>query len=437
MSATWSLAGPIVATQLAAIAMGFVDTIMVGPLGTVPLGAVAVGNAVFLILGLGLAGVLMALDAIVGNLNGAKALRETGNALWQGYWLALGLGTLATPLFFDVGWIMRLMGQSDAVADGAAAYLFGRSWSMVPWLLFTAQRSFLSGIGNTRVLIVFAVTGALVNVPANYAFIHGAWGFPALGLMGVGIATTVAQTVMLLLAGWVVHVVYDRQRYGLEPRRPERAMLRRILRLGGPFGFHLAAELGSISAMAVMAGWISEASLGAHQVAFTLCAVTFMVPLGVSMAASVRVSHCLGARDPERARLAGWVALIMGAAFMMVTALIMVLWPRYFLGIFSPPADVMELGVGLLYVGTAFQVSDGIQVVGAAVLRGTGDTRTPALANLVIHWGIGLPLGYVLAIPLGMGVSGLWVGFTAGLTGVAVVCVRKFATLGNQGFSRS
>ena len=422
---TWRLAFPVVLTQVANMAMGVVDTLMAGHLGEVELGAVGIGNALFITIGLGAAGVLMALDAIVGRLFGAGERARCGHALWQGYWIAAVLGPLLTLPFLDAGGVLRLLGQTEPVVAAATDYLAGRAWSMTPFVLYAAMRGFLSGVGNTRILFAISIVANVVNVAATGVLVFGWLGLPALGVAGIGWATTVATTLMIAHGVAVIHTGAYRE-YFATSRRPDRAVLHEIATLGVPFGLHLAAEVGSFSALAVFAGWLGEAALGAHQVVMTLAALTFMVPLGISAAASVRVAQSLGQRDPARAALAGRISLVMGTGFMALAGLAFLLIPGPLVRLFTSSPAVIDIGTTVLRVAGLFQVSDGLQVIAAGCLRGTGDTRTAFVANLGLHWAVGIPLGCLLAFPLGFGAAGLWAGTTFGLTLIALVLCRRF-----------
>ena len=430
------LALPVVATQVSLMLMGVVDTIMVARLGETELDGVAIGNALLFIVASGLSGVLYALDALVGQLHGAGDREGTGRALWQGYWLALALGVLGALVFVDGAALARLVGQSEAVSIECGRYLDGRVWAMPAAIVWAAQRSFLSGVGDTRAVMVVSLLANVVNALLDWALIYGKLGAPALGTYGAGLATGLCICAMVAHAAWVIH--RRGSGYAATKVAPDPKAIWRLLVLGVPVGLHLAGEMGVFSATAFLAGRLGETALAAHQIALNLSALTFMVPLGVSFAASVRVAQCIGAGDTDGAARAGRIALGLGVAFMACSALVLISLPTWLIGLYTPKPAVVAAGASLLRVAALFQISDALQVVGAGCLRGTGDTRSAMIANLVAHWGIGLPLGALLCFPLGLGVTGLWIGLTASLTVVGIwLCVRflggKWRTRGRLG----
>ncbi|MFC1706543.1 MATE family efflux transporter [Planctomycetota bacterium] len=419
------MAVPVVFTQLSMMGMGIVDTLMVGRLGEVALGAVSIGNTIYFTIAIVLMGCVMGTEPVIGRAEGAGRRAECGRALWQGLWLAAAFGAPVTLLLRDAAWLAELLGQRPEIVEGSAAYLAGRAYAITPFLLFAAQRYFLNAVGNTRAVMVVALAANVLNVIADYALIFGKLGFPALGVQGAGYATSVSMLGMAVLAGVMVFGGAYRT-YGVRPRFPSWTRIREVLRLGIPLGMQLGAEMGVFAVAAVMAGWLGKTPLAAHQVALTLASVTYMVPLGVSVAASVRVSQCLGAKDPAAAERAGKITLGLGAAFMSLAAIVFLTMPTLLVRLFTDEPGVIATGRTLICVAGLFQISDGLQVVAAGCLRGAADTKTPLLANLIGHWGVGLPLGYLLAFRCGLGVTGLWIALTTSLTIVGVVLAVRF-----------
>ncbi|MFT5434733.1 MAG: MATE family multidrug resistance protein [Myxococcota bacterium] len=426
LNKTLRLAGPIVAAQLTRTLMSTVDTIMVGRLGEAELGAVALGSAVFMTIMVMMSGVLMALDALVGRAFGADKPREAGRLLWQGYWVGLVFGVIGTPLFFQTEWLGNLLGQQASVSAAMDSYLSGRAWAVLPLLAFTAQRAALSGINLTRIILLTAVVGNVANVTFNWMFIFGGLGAPELGVYGAGLATSLSHLVMAGYAALVIHSPGLRERYATGFHPPDWQIINTLLRFGTPLGLHLGLEFGGFGAAAVLAGWLGETALAAHHVALSLVSVTFRIPLGLSLAASVRVAQELGASNAAGAMLAGRVGLGLGLAAMVCTATVFTLAATPLVQIFTDEANVIVLGAALVQMAAFFQLSDGLQVVAAGCLRGTGDTQSSFWANLVGHWGIGLPVGYWLAFHTSLGPRGLWFGLTVGLTIVGVVLSWRF-----------
>ncbi|MDF1562986.1 MAG: MATE family efflux transporter [Deltaproteobacteria bacterium] len=423
------------ATQLGMMAMGLVDIVMVGPLGTESLAAVSVGNSVFFALLILCLGVVQALDPLVAQAVGARDREAAGRHLWQGAWLAVFLGIPLTLLFIDCTWMFRLLAQEEAVSVLAGDYLAGRAYSILPFLVFAAGRSFLNGLGDTRPVMWVALGANAVNAAADWVLIYGNLGAPRLGVMGAGLATSIVRVCMLA----AVFVLLARPHYAAlrgRPAWPHLGHLRRIANVGLPIGGQLFLEVGLFATMSIFSGWLGARAQAAHQIALSLASFSFMAPLGLSMGATVRVGHAVGAGRLDAAERAGKVAIALGAAIMGTGAVFFLLFPRALSSIFSPEPEVLATSAVLVAIAGIFQVSDGVQVVATGCLRGAGDTRTPFWANALSHWALGVPLAWLLAFPGEMGVRGLWWGITASLTGVAVVETILFLRGGWRSLAR-
>jgi multidrug resistance protein, MATE family len=304
----------------------------------------------------------------------------------------------------------------------AMPYLRVIPLSALPLLLYATFRRYLQGIHAVRPVMTALVTANLVNVAANWVLIYGHLGAPALGVEGAAWATVAARVYM---AGflYVAIVCVHRQRGDAHPHVPfvlEPERIRRLVALGVPAASQVTLEVGVFAAVSALAGRLDPVSLGAHQIALNIAALAFMVPLGLSSAGAVRVGHAVGARDAIRAVHAGWTAFGVGAAIMLAMGLTFLVVPRPLLRAFTDDPRLLDIGVQLLAIAAAFQLFDGTQAVATGVLRGVGDTRTPMIMNVIGHWVLGLPAGYVLCFRAGWGVAGLWVGLSIGLTFVAL-----------------
>jgi len=286
----------------------------------------------------------------------------------------------------------------------------------MPVMLFATQRAFLSGIGNTRAILHAALWANVANALADWLFIYGNLGAPELGVQGAGYATSICSVVMVLAGVWSIHRGEYDSDYGLQLAAPDWEVIRRIFRLGIPFALHLFVEIGGFTVAALLAGRLGDLALGAHQVAMTLASCTFMVPLGISVAASVRVAQSVGAQKLDDAELSAKVAMIMGVSFMAVSATTFVLLPELLAGLFVDKRELVVAAAGLVQIAGLFQISDAIQVVSGGCFRGVGDTRTPFVMNFIAHWFIGIPLGIWLAFERGWGVKGLWWALIVALT---------------------
>ena len=419
-----SLALPVVIAEVGWLAMQIVDIGMVGRLGPEAIGAVGVGSALFMVLGVLGMGLLLGLDPLVAQAFGARRTAECERWLKHGLLLAvvvtvpLTVASLAGLRFLDVwGFDPRVLGQ-------ASAYLQIITWSMLPLLVYAALRRYLQAINIVRPIMVVLITANVINAIANWMLVFGNWGAPALGVEGAGWATCISRTYMVAALGVVVFTRATRlQRLWADDTRFEWDRMRRLLVLGWPAAVQTTLEFGVFAAVTVLAGWLEPQTLAAHQIVANLAGLTFMVPLGISAAGGVRVGQAVGRRDAVGARRAGWLALGLGVTFMSVAAATFVTMPGPILRLFTADTSVLETGVVLLQLAALFQLFDGVQVVATGVLRGLGDTRTAMLSNLAGHWVVGLPVGYALCFSWGMGVVGLWVGLSLGLILVGVVLV--------------
>ena len=435
----FKLAIPIAAAQAGIALMGVVDTAVVGRLGAAALGAVGLANGLYFAVGVVGIGIVMGLDPLVAQSFGALDRPRARALLWQGAWLALFVSlALAIPLAFAPR-LVDAAGIEPEVARGAKAFLWWRLPGLFPLLLFVAVRSYLQAAGVTRPLIISTVVANLANFLLDLLLVFGggqlpAWTgplrlIPPLGPAGSGAATSlcsVLQALMLIAATRPL-------REAARPRRsPKLRDLRAAVRVGLPVGLQMGAEVSVFALVGVLAGRLGQMSIAAHQIAISLASFTFCAALGVGNAGSVRVGWAIGARDTTAARRSGLVAFATGAAIMTLSALSFWLLPRQIASLLTDRADVLAASAPLLAVAAVFQISDGVQAVGAGVLRGAGDTRFAFLANLVGHYLIGLPIAVALGLVFGRGVIGLWWGLCAGLTAVAAGLLARFVRLSSR-----
>lgn len=428
-----ALSAPIVLSQLAQVSNGLVDTAMVGRLGPTALAGVALGSSVFFWIALMCLGVVLAVGPMVSQAHGARDDTGVARSVRQGLWMALALTLPCLAVLYSVEPLLDLTGQDAEVQRIAGGYLRAVAWGIFPFLGFGALRSFVEGLARPVPVTVIALSAVGVNVLANYTYIYGRFGFPEMGPVGVGWAT--ATSFWYLFAAMVLYVMAKRslRHYGIfaELRRPDLAYFRDLFRIGWPIGISFGIESGLFTATAILAGALGAASLAAHQIALQCAAFTFMVPLSVGIAGSVRVGQAIGAGRVDAARRSGWTAIGLSFLFMCGTALLFLTLPEPLIGVFlqtDRPENraVVELGITLLGIAGAFQVFDGIQAAAAGALRGMKDTRLPMLIGLVTYWGLGLTTAYVLGLHKGYGAPGLWWGLVIGLAGAAIGLTLRF-----------
>ncbi len=423
-----ALAVPVALSELGWMAQGVVDTIMVGRLGPAAIGAVALGNAVCYTPSIFGAGLMLGLDTLVSQAYGRKDHDECHRWLAQGVYLAC---FAAVPIMAAIAlasvWLPRF-GIAAEVAVPASAYMRRFLWGTLPLLLYGATRRYLQGVGQVRVVTVAYVLANLVNWFLNWVLIYGKLGMPALGVNGSAISTVFARISMaIVLLGFAWR--YERKRGHPLFRHwaaPQAARLRSLLRLGAPAAGQILLEVGAWNLATFSAGYLTPVALATHQIVLNYASVTYMVPLGISAAAAVSVGHAVGAGDAARARRAGWMALALGAGFMLLAAVVLLLWPVPLIELYTRDARVLAVGPALLGIVAAFELFDGIQTVSTGALRGLGETRAPMLANLVGYWVLGLPLGFFLCFGLKWGIYGLWIGLTLALIVIALALMARW-----------
>jgi len=422
------LAAPIVGGQVAITGLTFVDTVMAGRLSAIDLAAVAVGASVWAAVSLAVLGVLLAVPPFVAELDGAGRHEEVGPFARQALWLGLALSAVAVALVVSARPLLVAFDVRPEMIPLATGYLRALSWGIPFWVVYLVARFTTEGLGLTRPILYFGLLGLPVDVFANWVLMYGRLGFPRLGAVGCGHATAVVW-----LAQCVAMLVYlaRRRRYrplGLFARleRPRAATLGEILRVGLPSGGSLFVEVSMFATAALLLASLGPAVVAAHQVAINFAALTFMVPLGISLGIAVRVGHAVGRRDPAAARFSAFVGCGLALACQIVTAVVMVTLPRRIARVYTSETEVVAIAASLLLLAALFQLSDGVQVSAAGALRGLKDTRVPMGIVVVAYWLVGLPLGYLLTFRSGLGARGMWVGMIAGLTVAAVLLAARF-----------
>ncbi|QEH35278.1 Multidrug resistance protein NorM [Aquisphaera giovannonii] len=423
-----ALAGPVVLAELGWMSMGIVDTMFVGRLGAEAIGAVSLGNALFFAASIFGIGLLLGLDTLVSQSFGAKRLDECHAWFVQSIYLVLLIGPAVMLVLLGCEPLLGRMGAHPAVLAGALPFLRATTWGTVPLFFYAALRRYLQGMGLVRPVMFAFLSANLINAVGDWLLIDGHLGLPAMGVAGSGWATTISRAYMAgVLAAYAAY--HDlRHRTGLfgASFRPRAARLWRLLRLGVPAALHATLEVGVFAAATMLAGTLDPAALAAHHIVLDVSSVTFMIPLGLASAGAVRVGQALGRGEPAAAGRAGWTALVLGVGFMAASGTVMALVPGVLASLFTTDPDVIGRASTLMLVAAAFQLFDGLQGVSTGTMRGAGDTHTPMVVNLVAHWVIGLPLGYLLGFIFGYGVVGLWVGLALGLGSSGLYLLRAW-----------
>ncbi|MDX2268037.1 MAG: MATE family efflux transporter [Bryobacter sp.] len=424
------LAWPVVVAELGWMGMGITDTIMVGRLGAEAIGAVALANLVFYTIGLLIIGVLLGLDTLIAQAVGANDLPDAHHSFRQGFWLALGAAPFLLAAMLLCLPALRFLGAEPEVFR--LTQPFGRvlALSIFPLGAYTVLRRYLQARSWVRPVMFALVSANLVNVGLNWLLIEGNAGFPALGIEGCAWATVGARLylALFLLLALLGHEPASSGLWRLEG--PDFKRLRQLLTLGLPAAGHIFLEVSGFAAATALAGTFPAVSLAAHEITLNHAALTYMVPLGISSAAAVQVGNAIGAGEPLRARAAGNAAILVGATFMLLSAILLFAFPQIILGFYTSNRAILAAAIPIVFWAGAFQLFDGIQSVATGALRGRGDTQTPFLAGLAGYWVLSLPLGAFLCFRLGYGVPGLWIGLALGLATVALILLHRWLRSG-------
>jgi len=399
------------------MSMGIVDTIMVGrlPNSAVAIGAVSLGQGLYYTTAIFGSGLLLGMDTLVSHAFGRNDLDDARHSLINSIVLAL----LLTPVLVGIValWppLMRHFGISAEILREMDPFVTALNWSTLPLLMYFALRRYLQAVNVVKPITFALISANIVNAVGNWVFIYGHWGFRAYGVPGSGWSTCLAR--LYMAAVLVAALLYNRERLRLFATRlqVDFKRIRRLLAIGFPAAMQILLEVGVFSTVTAICGKLGPSSIAGHQIALNAAALSYMMPLGMASAAAVRVGHALGRGDRSGARRAGWAAILFGALLMTGAGIVFVSIPERIARVYTSDAQVIRVAVTLLYIGAAFELFDGLQTVATGALRGLGDTRTPAIVNLLAYWVIGLPLGWQLCFRLHWGAAGLWIGLCLGL----------------------
>jgi len=415
---TLVLSLPIVVGQLGQMLMSVVDNIMVGKVGTQALAAASIANSLFMLIMVVGFGLTVAVTPLTAIAYGAGRDEECGVVLRQGLLINLFFGVLLCGVTFFLSEGIQLLNQPHEIVGPAALYMKVLGVSMLPLMLFQSYRQFAEGVSFLKPAMIITLLANIVNILANWIFIYGHLGAPALGLTGAGIATISSRTFMAIALMTIIRKSSKMKRFDptLNYRKIDFPMMQRLLAIGIPAGFQYFFEVSAFAASSIMIGWMGTVELAAHQIALNLASITFMVAMGISSAATIRVSTAVGKKDIQGTRRAGFSATFLCAGFMALAGIFFILFRSFLPTLYISDKAVIDISTRLLVIVAFFQISDGTQSVGLGILRGITDMKIPTLITLAAYWLIGLPCGYVMAFSLNMGIYGVWYGLLISLT---------------------
>ena len=437
--ATVQLALPMIMTNLAQMGMTTTDVVMMGRLGPDSLAAGALGGNLYfgpMMLGLGL---MLASSPMIASELGRNrfSIREVRRTVRQGLWMSVFASLPIWLFLWHGGAVLAWIGQEPHLSALAGDYLRTMLWATLPFYGYVVLRNFTSALERPGWALAIVCLAVCFNAFANWCLMFGNLGFPRMELVGAGIATSLSST--LMFGGLALVVIFERRfrRYRIFGRfwRADWPRFVQLFKLGAPIAGILIFEVSIFNAATLLMGLIGSVSLAAHAIAIQIASVSFMVPMGIGQAVTVRVGRAFGARDAEAVARAGWAAFAIGVSFMALMALVMLTLPRLLISAFidvGNPANaaVVTTAVTFLWLAALFQIVDGAQAVASGMLRGLHDTAWPMVLAAIGYWGIGLPLGYFLAFPMGLNGVGIWLGLFFGLASVAILLMARWMRRG-------
>ena len=436
LRACLALSWPLMLTNATEMGMNITNAAAIGRISSEALAASMLALALFQMTLLFAIGVTASISALIARELGQGGNRDAAvrRIVQQGFWGAAALAGPISLLLWNGDAVFRITGQDPRLTEAAVGYLHILQWALGPALVYLVLRALFASLEQPRWTVVTGVAAVALNALLNWLLIDGHWGAPALGLAGSALATVLSNLFMAaalaLVALWHPRIGPIRIFTGLL-FRPDFTGWSAFWRLGLPIGVSLLLETGMFAGAAALIGHFGAVPLAAHAIAIQVASFTFMVPLGVAQAATVRVGRAFGAGDRSAVARSGWTALALGVSTMVISATLMVGVPQPIVGLFiasgEPEAEaVTALAVTLLSLAALFQVADGAQVVLSGMLRGLHEGRAPMLIAAVGYWIVGLPLGAALAFASGLGAPGIWIGLTAGLFAAAVLLLLRW-----------
>ncbi len=422
------LAFPLILTQLGQVAVALFDTYMVGLLGTTELAAVAFTNSIFLVLFIFGFGFSLGLTPHVGEAFGKHDTSKISRLLQNSFLVNTIIAIMLALTVLQLRPLLYHMGQPVEVVDTGYTYFTWLVYSMLPSLLFFTCRQFADGLGNTKISMWITLAGNLLNIGLNYLLIFGKHGFPELGVVGAGVSTFISRVFMALVYFYFLryHRVFKKYVSAFKWHHFQTRTMKQLLATGFPISVQLIVEVMAFSLSAVMVGWIDVPNLAAHEVVLQLINVTFMTSIGVASATTIRITHLYGGGQYRAARFAANASVHLVTMFMCFTALVFIVFRFALPQIFTNDQEVIDIAAKLLIIAGLFQIFDGTQAVGVAILRGLKDVKFAMYIAFFSYAVIALPTAYILAFPCALGSTGVWLGLAAGLPVASIIYRLRF-----------
>ncbi len=427
---TLQLAIPVVVGMVASFSMNFVDTIMAGrlPQKEIALAGIATGGAIWSAMLMFILGLLMAVQPLVAHLDGSGKRPEAGAVARQAMWIALAVSLPFVLFLLSGGAMLQWMAVGDDIVPTAVKYMNALSWGAPAICLLLMLRFFSEGSGYTRPTMYMGLMGVMLNIPLNYVLMFGKLGLPELGAQGCGYATSIVIWMQLAMMFFYIRWHGHFKDFELFKRWdwPQRAPIFRLLVIGLPIGTGIFVEGSLFIGAALLIARLGALPASAHLIAINYSALMFMIPLGLASAVTTRVGNAIGRGEPEAARYAGLIGMLIVLFTQTLSATSMLLFPELIVRIYTNDAAITSIAVGLLFYSAIFQYADGIQICAAGALRGLKDTMVPMFINILSYLLLGLSAGYYLTFHKLMGPAGMWIGMIVGLSFGAVLLTGRF-----------
>jgi MATE family multidrug resistance protein len=433
-----TLAIPVLIASVAQTSMGFVDTVMAGGVSATDMAAVSVASSIWLPAILFGVGLLIALVPIVAQLNGSGKKDKIPFEVQHGFLLALIMSIPIMAILYNAGILIDYMDVEPILAEKTIGYLHAVVYAVPAFLLFQTLRSFAEGLSLTVPGMVIGFIGLMANIPLNWIFVYGKFGFPEMGGVGCGVATAIVYWLMFF--SMLVYVLVNKRlkRAGLFEvwYKPQPKAVLRLFKLGFPVAASMFFEVSLFAVIALMISPLGSIIVASHQVAINFSSLIFMLPMSLGVALSIRVGHMLGEQDLVGAKIASHCGLLVGLILSLITAILTIIYREEIALLYTDNADVIVLAGQLLFLAAVYQCSDAIQVVAAGALRGYKDMRAIFIRTFIAYWMLGLPVGYILGmtdwIVEPMGPHGFWIGNIVGLSAAAIMLAMRLRWIQRQ-----
>ncbi|MBK3496840.1 MATE family efflux transporter [Viridibacillus sp. YIM B01967] len=427
MRAKWtvmlSIVLPILITQIALYLMSFFDVLMSSKYSTADLAGVSIGSSIWLPVYTGLSGILLSITPIVAQLVGAKRQKEATFSVQQGFYVAIALAIIIFGLLMaSINPLLNMMSLEPEVHRIAHDYLVAMCFGLVPLFIYSVLRCFIDALGKTRISMFVTLLATPVNIFFNYLLIFGKFGFPELGGVGSGVASAITYWIICAVGIVITMKAQPFEAFQLYANWPKLQLAKwlEICKIGVPIGLSIFAEISIFSVVTIMMSNYSTAVIGAHQIAMNFASLVYMIPLSISMGATILVGFEIGAKRWKDARIYSYLSVIIAVGFSFISATILIIFREQIAGVYSTDAQVVTLATQFLIYAAFFQLSDAIQAPVQGALRGYKDVTITFIMAIISYWVIGLPLGYVVANYTDLGPFGYWIGLISGLTAGAV-----------------